>query len=67
MSPRDWFEIAWHAALILFALPSVLGILIRNPWARAAVAVVVVVALAYHVTVVQACHDRTSLCYWGQG
>lgn len=65
MSGRDWFEIAWHAVLLLVVVPPVLRFLLMQSWARALVAVIIIGALGYHVAVVQACHAKTALCYWG--
>lgn len=65
MTPRDWMETAWHGGLLLLVARPVLGFLLRHPWARLAFAVAIVVALVYHVAVVQACYHHRQLCYWG--
>ena len=64
MTPRDWLEDAWHASLLALAVPAVLGYLLRHRWARAAFVGAVLVALAYHVAVVDACYQHGALCYW---
>jgi hypothetical protein len=64
MSPRDWFEIAWHASLLLLVAPQALSFLLRHAGARLGLGLIVLGALAYHVVIVQACHQSLPLCYW---
>ena len=59
-------EAAWHASLLLIIMPPVLRGLLRSSWPRVILALAIVAALAYHVAVVEACHQGQALCYWGR-
>ena len=73
MTLRDLAEAGWHAALLPLALSPVLCWLAAHRLARVAFALLVLVAFAYHLVVVHACHaylggrpDWTApACTWG--